>query len=69
MYPYWDVNTFSTGKSPSTSKSRLDDWIWDGNMIQKDIFLSSYDNFQIKLVEYNDNKFSNKFISTNEYII
>jgi len=69
MYPYWDVNTFSTGKSPSSAKSRLDDWIWDGNMIQKDIFLSSYNNFQTKLTEYNNNKFSEKFISTNEYII
>lgn len=61
MYPYWDLNTFSTGKSPSTSKSRLDDWIWNGNMIQKDIFLSSYDNFQIKTLNA-DTIFSNEYI-------
>ena len=63
MYPHWDLNTFSTGKSVSTSKSRLDNWILDGNMIQKDIFLSSHDHFQIKTLN------SHTLISANEYII
>jgi hypothetical protein len=48
LYPYWDSNTFSSGKSLSTSKSRIDNWIWNGNMPQKDIFLSQHEIFQSK---------------------
>jgi len=63
IYPYWDLNTFSTGKSASTSKSKLDDWIWDGNMIQKDIFLDSHKIFETKTLN------ASTPISINEYVI
>jgi len=49
LYPYWDSNTFSSGKSLSTSKSRIDNWIWNGNMPQKDLFLSQHEIFQSKV--------------------
>jgi hypothetical protein len=40
LYPYWDDNTFSAGKSKSTVFSRLDQWLWDSNLPEKDIFKS-----------------------------
>jgi hypothetical protein len=40
LYPYWDPNTFSCGKSPSLIYSRLDQWLWDGNLPEKNIFQS-----------------------------
>ena len=63
LYPYWDLNTLSRGKSASTSKSLQDDWIWNGNMIQKDIFLDSHKIFETKTLN------TSSSISANEYII
>ena len=63
LYPHWDLNTLSRGKSASTSKSPQDDWIWNGNMTQKDIFLDSHKIFETKTLN------TSSSISANEYII
>jgi len=49
LYPYWNENTFSTGKSPSLIFSRLDQWLWDSNLPEKEIYSSvikRIDNFK-----------------------
>lgn len=49
MYPFWDQNTFTRGKSSSLIMSPTDQWLWDSNLLAGKIFKEIAPSFEKKI--------------------